>query len=76
MTDRYHPARDELPALSGNGRALLQATWRHLLFGIVLGELERRLNPPVDELQSEYEAMVSSNGHGKIEHAAVVAPGP
>ena len=76
LTDRYHPARDELPALSGNGRALLQATWRHLLFGIVLGELERRLNPPVDELQSEYEAMVSSNGHGKIEHAAVVAPGP
>ena len=28
------------------GRAFAQATWRHLLFGAVLGELERRLNPP------------------------------
>ena len=27
-------------------RALAQATWRHLLFGVVLGELERRLNRP------------------------------
>ena len=25
-------------------RAFAQATWRHLLFGVVLGELERRLN--------------------------------
>ena len=28
------------------GRAFAQATWRHLLFGVVLGELERRLNAP------------------------------
>jgi hypothetical protein len=44
LSDRFHPARDELPGLTGNRRALTQATWRHLLFGIVLGELERRLN--------------------------------
>ena len=33
-----------LPPLSGNRRALAQATWRHVLFALVLGELERRLN--------------------------------
>jgi hypothetical protein len=43
-SDRFHPARGELPRLTGNRRALAQATWRHLLFGLVLGELERRLN--------------------------------
>lgn len=42
LSDRFHPARDRLPRLAGNRRALAQATWRHLLFGIVLGELERR----------------------------------
>ncbi|MGD1049910.1 MAG: hypothetical protein ABR947_02425 [Solirubrobacteraceae bacterium] len=46
LTDRFHPARDELPALSGSSRAFAQATWRHLLFGTVLGELERRLPAP------------------------------
>lgn len=51
LTDRLHPARDVLPALTGNRRAFWQAAWRHLLFGVVLGEVERRLNggprPPV-----------------------------
>jgi hypothetical protein len=46
VSDHFHPARDSLPRLAGNRRALAQATWRHLLFGVVLGELERRLNPP------------------------------
>jgi hypothetical protein len=45
LSDRFHPARGDLPRLTGNRRALAQATWRHLLFGAVLGELERRLNP-------------------------------
>ena len=44
LSDRLHPARAELPVLTGNRRALWQATWRHALFGAVLGELERRLN--------------------------------
>jgi hypothetical protein len=46
LSDRFHPARAELPRLTGSRRALAQATWRHLLFGVALGELERRLNPP------------------------------
>jgi hypothetical protein len=44
LNDRFHPARGDLPRLTGNRRALAQATWRHLLFGVVLGELERRWN--------------------------------
>jgi len=42
--DRFHPARRELEPLTGNRRALAAATWRHLLFGAVLGVLEPRLN--------------------------------
>lgn len=44
LSDRLHPARERLPRLGGNRRALAQATWRHLLFGVALGELERRWN--------------------------------
>lgn len=73
LSDRLHPARDNLTKLSGNRRALAQATWRHLLFGILLGELERRLNtggskssgPPPD---------YASNGHGSLERAVSGAP--
>lgn len=48
LSDRFHPARGELPRLTGNRGALAQATWRHLVFGVVMGELERRLNPPAE----------------------------
>jgi hypothetical protein len=71
LTDRHHPARGDLVALAGNRRALAQATWRHFLFGVVLGELERRLNAE-DEFEPP-EVPISSNGHGNIEHAAVAA---
>ena len=39
--DRYHPARGEpgVPPLLTNRRAFAQATWRHALFGVVLGRL-------------------------------------
>jgi len=60
--------RSDLPAEWGSGRALAQATWRHALFGVVLGVLEQRLNA-----QREAEppfVPVSSNGHGNIERAA------
>lgn len=43
LTDRLHPARAELPALARSPRAFAQATWRHLLFGVILGTLESRL---------------------------------
>jgi len=69
LVDRLHPAREELPGLSRSGRALAQATWRHLLFGTVLGELERRLNAPPDHDIPPYEHIVSTNGHGSIETA-------
>lgn len=43
IVDRRHPARGEpgVPKLVWNGRAYAQATWRHLLFGLVLGRAAR-----------------------------------
>ena len=69
LVDRAHPARKELPRLFANPRALAQSTWRHLLFGVVLGELERRLNAPDPIDVPSYEHIISSNGHGNLEHA-------
>ena len=71
LVDQYHPARDELPALRGSGRALAQATWRHLLFSAVLGELERRLNDEAGDEPPDVPA--SSNGHGDLEAALTAA---
>jgi hypothetical protein len=41
FVDRYHPARGQpgVPPLFRNRRAFAQATWRHVLFGWVLGRL-------------------------------------
>ena len=41
VVDRHHPARGEagVPPLLTNPRAFAQATWRHALFGVVLGRL-------------------------------------
>ena len=41
FVDRLHPARGEpgVPMLLTNSRAFAQATWRHALFGTVLGRL-------------------------------------
>jgi hypothetical protein len=44
ITDRFHPARDELVTMKGNSNAFRQATWRHLVFGAVLGIVEAKLN--------------------------------
>ncbi|MEA2373683.1 MAG: hypothetical protein QOD53_146 [Thermoleophilaceae bacterium] len=70
LAERHHPARRDLPKLAGNPRALAQATWRHALFGVVMGALEHAFNdrsadepPPIP---------VSSNGHGDLEAAAAV----
>jgi hypothetical protein len=71
VIDRVHPARKDLPELSGNGRAFAQAAWRHALFGLVLGGLEALINdrsadepPPIP---------YSSNGHGSLEATVSVA---
>lgn len=69
LTDRLHPARKRLPQLSGNRLAFAQATLRHLLFGIVLGELERRLNTAPEPAPPSPPTDFSSNGHGSLEHA-------
>jgi hypothetical protein len=69
--DRIHPRRSELPALRGNSRAFYQATWRHAVFGIVLGELERRLNPDMPEEPPAVPA--STNGHGTLDDVVSVA---
>jgi hypothetical protein len=72
LSDRFHPARKKLPKLAGNRRAFAQSTLRHLLFGIVLGELERRLNAEPEPAPPQPDADYSSNGHGSLEHAASV----
>jgi hypothetical protein len=72
LVDRHHPARDDLPPLAAQPRAFAQATWRHLLFGVVLGELERRLNAP-PAAPFGYEHAISSNGHGNLERAVGVS---
>lgn len=67
VSDRLHPARRRLTPLAGNRRALAQATWRHALFGAILGLLEHRLNAELEEEPLTVPA--SSNGHGDIEDA-------
>jgi hypothetical protein len=74
VVDRVHPARSDLPQLWGSGRAFAQGAWRHVLFGFVLGELERRLNPPEEISLPVDDTIASSNGHGSVEH--LVTPGP
>jgi hypothetical protein len=70
MTDRLHPARADLPVLAGRPRAFAQSLWRHVLFGAVMGELERRLNGPAHGGGSDVEDLARSNGHGNIQHAS------
>ncbi len=74
LTDRYHPAREELPKLGGNRRAFAQAAWRHALFGFIVGELERRVNAEPEPTPPPLSADYSSNGHGTLEHAVSVGP--
>jgi hypothetical protein len=71
VIDEHHPAKRDMPKLSGSRRAFAQATWRHALFGAVLGVLEHRLNAR-REAEPPF-VPVSSNGHGNIEHAATAA---
>ena len=63
-----HPADGDFPQLWGNHAAFAQATWRHALFGAVLGTIERRLNPPEGEAAPAEPAHATSNGHGDVAH--------
>ena len=71
LVDKLHPRRRELVTLKGNRRAFWQATWRHAVFGLLLAELERRLN--ADAADEPSPVPVSSNGHGNIEMAVGAA---
>lgn len=71
LADRHHPARRDLPRLAGNARALAQATWRHVLFGVTLGLVEERLN--ADPGAEPPAVPVSSDGHGQVPVAAGTA---
>ena len=69
VLNTVHPAGKDFPHLFTNPRAIAQATWRHLLFGAILGELERRWNAPADPEIPSYEQVASTNGHGDLEAA-------
>ena len=73
--ERLHPAAGEFPALWGSRRAFAQATWRHLLFGLVLGVLERLLNgrgPSAPAAMTDERA--ATNGHGRVEDLGGAVP--
>ena len=72
LVDNLHPARADLPSLAGNRRALAQATWRHFLFGAVMGVVEARLNDRSAE-EPPPTVPVESNGHGSLEQAVAAA---
>jgi hypothetical protein len=63
------------PSLWNDGRAFAQSAWRHAIFGAILGELERRLNPPAARLPVS-DAAVASNGHGSAAHLVASGPAP
>jgi hypothetical protein len=69
LSDRFHPARADLPTLSGSRRTLAQATWRHLLFGLLLGELERHWADGAGASAPGPAPNYASNGHGSLERA-------
>lgn len=75
LSDSHHPGRSRMPALTGSRRAFWQAAWRHALFGVLLGELEHRLNgpppPPPAPAPTGFEEYASRNGYGSLDHAVV-----
>ena len=68
LSDRFHPARDQLPPLYRSGRAFAQAAWRHILFGLLLGELDRRMSGSAGA-GSGPAPDYASNGHGSLDRA-------
>ncbi|MGI8623219.1 MAG: hypothetical protein ACR2NB_06965 [Solirubrobacteraceae bacterium] len=66
-----HPVGASFPPMWGSPRAFAQATWRHVLFGALLGTIEERLNPPPGEAAPAEEDHSTSNGHGNVEHLVV-----
>ncbi len=76
LSDRFHPARADLPKFAGNRRAFAQSAWRHVLFGLVLGELERRVNAAPEPTPLGPETDFSSNGNSPVDYAVSAEPAP
>jgi hypothetical protein len=72
VVDRYHPARGDVTPLGTSLRSFAQATWRHALFGLVMGVVEGRLNDRSAD-EPPPAVPVASNGHGSIEQAVAAA---
>ncbi|CAB4877561.1 unannotated protein [freshwater metagenome] len=77
VVGRLHPTGEDFPQLWGDHRAFAQATWRHLLFGMILGELEFALNGPGAEAtnttqqdEAPITVDISMNGHGDMSQAS------
>ena len=62
------------PCSGGPAGRSPRRAWRHVLFGFVLGELERRLNPAREAAEPLDDAVVSTNGHGSVEHLVTQGP--
>jgi hypothetical protein len=72
LVDAYHPARGQMTPVGTSARSFAQATWRHALFGAVMGFVEGRLNDRSEDEPPQH-VPVESNGHGSIEHVATAA---
>jgi hypothetical protein len=75
---RFHPVGRTFPQLWGDHRAFGQAVWRHALFGVLLGTLEARLNPPPEKPAPPAPSAgglggAETNGHAPVE-AVIVTP--
>src|SRR3954451_20615180 len=68
----FHPAGSQFPQLWGSRPAFAQATWRHVLFGALLGEIERRVNPQPASPPMPGDDRAATNGHGDASHLVVV----
>ncbi len=74
LLDRVHPAADDFPRLWGDHRAFAQATWRHLLFGTILGELHRRLQATQDAFVEDQPVFAPAGGQGLEDAQAFEGP--
>ena len=73
VSDRWHPARGDLPTLGGNRPAVAPATRRPLLVGLVVGAHQRRLNAEPEPAPPQPDTDYTSNGHGSLEHGVYAA---
>jgi len=69
---RLHPARAVLQPRACNWRAFAKALWEHALFGLLLGELDRRLSTLPEDSPHPLPADYSSNGHGRLQDTITV----